>query len=852
MIVQLFKKIFDKISKFVAALLYRWERKNDNPHGYAMGGPKKMRAKLIIFVSLILGLAFATIFIKKGFYTSVEQNLDRETSPGAKLPTDLTTGIDKTDLQRLEGKSHDISSRVDCDRILANLRIRGTLSEREKIDFDRSCRDRVGKAMAEIIDKVLSGEVPKSVASEIMQTVTPKNADAVLNALNNEEVKKALRTDAGGVIARNIGNMGNLSDQQLSDAVKMIRAAPPQFRENLIDAVKSAAQLESPEAREALLHAVGKARSAEELKDVQSFAETIAKAKPDEQKVFAVAYEKAPDQDTRRALARSASEIVQLAQDDPVRAKLVGMVKQVSDLPPEQQKNAYNKIADVANAYRTTNDPDVKRGIGEAIMAAQSPNELVGLAKRLENLKDAEKAGPIEKDMRLAVIAGHDDEAVGKVRAAGELVRSGDMESAKKALSGKLEEDELQRILKKADDDSKNPFGANGTAPGADKPKEEISAQHLKDLEAEKINLGNKKKTLEAQILEYQRQGLEPGDSRMVDLYRELGATTDRLKTLSDSLVDVRYKLRQKLLDLKSRTKSEFEAAGIAMPDIDIKIPDDVVAHQAPEERLSNLRDVGEFWSSEDGSYKKRRRKYAKFNFVDVGGLGGDAGNTGDSILSKATKRGGDSWMMGAPGQGSQGGANTAAEFEMSRTLHIPGVIRRIPDGGISSKKVGTITVLFEFMGPVINRKTGRVEINVGDVAICKLKDFENDTGRLNAGCNLVDTGSRDDIRVNFSLGDAQGADGVPGEIVDNRGWYLAGAFLTAFSASVIDGYSQQVLAPVQQKAAKAATDFVVIGGGSGATSVLQQIAQKQVEEWQNGTTYWIGYDGMLATIRQN
>ena len=852
------KRLFDKLTMLIRGFQSRWEKRHSNDYGYSLGGPKRVSWLLKIFIAGCLLLFIGGVFVKKGFVTPVETTFDRETTPGVKLPSDLSAVMAQDSIVRADRSSRPSEQKVDCDRLVANLRLRGTLIGDEKVLFDRSCREKLGKAMSEIIDKILSGEVPPSVAAQVIQNVTAKNAEAVLAALNNDEVKKALRTDAAEALAKNLGNFGKMSDQEIAQAVRAVEATPPKFRETMMETIKSTAQLDSPEARDALLKTIANARSAEELQGIRDFATTVIKGTPDEQRVFAEAFEKAPDLATRRTLQKTASEILQIPADDPVRGKLVAQVKAVSELAPEKQREAYQALADTANIYRTTNDPEMKKAIGDAIMATQTPGEVVALAKRLGDIRDVEKAGiPIDRDSKLQLISGQSEEKLRQLAAAAAAARTGDLDGAKAGIAGELTERQIREIATRSDSQKDNPFSSRSSLGQGNQNSQggknsDVTAADVKAKQQEAQAVKNRRSSAEARVSALLTQGVAPGDSRIIELYKEIADADARSRELEEEIANMRAALRKKFLDLKERTSADFGALGVVSPEIKADLPDDVVSAAVPMERLSNLRDVDSFWTSSDGSTHKRTDKYAKFNFASAQGTGGRVGGGSSDIMAMALAGQGDNWDVAQAGPGVQTQGAAGRDFEMFHSLHIPGVLHRIPTTGIPSKQAAEYTLIFEFLQSVPDRRTGVITIPAGSYALCKVKSFTTDTGRLSATCSTVETEAKEDLRTNFTLGDVAGADGVPGKITDERGWYLAGIFLTAFSASLIDGVSQTVLAPVQAHANKSATDFVTIGGTSGASSILQNVAQKQVDEWSSANYFWNGFDGMTASIRQN
>lgn len=847
----LIRKLLTWGQNSVTAFFHRWDKKNDNLRGYMLGGPKNAKRLAIIFLAFVVAMFAATIMIKKGVFTSVGTIIDRETAPGTKLPSSMVESIDKVDIMRGMEQSQAQNS-PDCDSIIRNLKIRGSMTSKEKLDFEKFCRDKIPEEMAKIIEKIISGEIPESAVADVVSNLSEGTAASILKALESEDVKKALRGDAREAVAKNLAAIGKLDDPSaIKKAVTAISSAPPQFRADVVDAVRSIAELSSPEAKNDMLNSLAIARSPEEVKSVREFADVLQKATEKEQEVFAKAFTKAPDLETRNALRGAVAEIVQIPEGDPVRAKLTDFVRQASELPPGEQRAAYGKIANVANAYRTETDPDLKRAIGDAILQSKNIGELGELSDRLVAIKEALPSGAITKEMQIAAISGRDPEILRKVMAAAAAMRSGDKELAAAILNDQVPEDKVASLAAASEARNKTFFGSNSTgqgrdgsnASGASNASNNVSKDKLDSLVKERKKIQKESEKIKDKINEYMRLGIPLSDPRMLAAMKALSKFDDESKSLDDSISDMKSRLRQKLKEIRDRTSADFASAGVAIPNLDVGIPDDVIEGGEPAERLTDLDEYKEFWDYDDGVYGKKNRRYFKFNMPD-----GSASKNGSMLDSfKKTE-----WLASAPGGGTSGSPSGKVEFEMSRTLVIPGVLRRIPGTCIPSDKASNYTILFEFLAPVSNRKTGRVEIPTGSLAICKVKDFENDSARLNATCNAVDVGGKSDIQVNLSIGDANGADGTVGVVIDNRGWQLAGIFLTAFSAAVLDGISAQYISPFEQTANRTAREFLAIGAGNGASGILRDVAQKQIDNWTKEATWWCSYDGALASIRQN
>lgn len=842
-------KLLSWISNVINAIWYRINKKRTDVRGNGpFGDSKSTRTKAYAFAATILLLALVAVFIKKGLLTSVNDHFDRETAPGAKLPTTIAGSVNKNDLLQAEMKGLDGSQRVDCAKLIANLKSRGEMIGPDRHNFDSQCRGFLSQDMLAIIDKILNKEIPPNAVADVMENTTEENAKDVNSALANENVRESLKGDGSETLAKELGVIGKLSNSEISSVVDKVKNSPPQFRSDIVSAVKATVKLEDPEARSAMIKSINAAKSKEELQENTIFAETLAKAtSPDEQKTLAEAFEKAPGIEVKKALSKAAQEVVLLdkPEDAAIRNKLVNNIKETSNLPPDQQKDAYNNIASVAKTYRTTSDPELKKAIGDAIMESRGPEEMAGLSDRVKMIAVVKQVTPIEKDDEVAVVVNKDPETLEKIKAAFALASSGDRESAKKAMKGELTQPEMAAAAQKAASSAKEPFKGNEEKA---KIESDVNLPNIEEAVKEERKFAQKKKNAEQKLLQYLKAGIEPGDSKMVEVYKEISESDREVNLLSERIGTMKIALRKKISSLRDKAKLDFAEAGIAFPEMDIKIPEGDIKANTPEERFTNLPELKEFWSSEEGGSNKNKSKYFKFS---TGGMGG--GEQGASLLGKATKGLGtrDTWYSNGFTSGAGTTNNTNYEFEMSRLTEIKGYLRHVPAECVASKQASSTFLQFVFIDSVANRKTGKIEIPSGSVALCKIKNFENDTGRLYATCNTVDIGGKSDIKVNLELASANGSDGVLGQIRDERGWELAGIFLTAFTASALDGVTAQFVSPYESKAKKAASDYLIAGASGGGAAILQDVATKQIDKWSTANTFWCSYDGALAIIKQ-
>lgn len=841
-IIAAIKSLINKLNDFVQGILYRIEKRGDNVRGYALGGPRRVKRFSVFFVLFLLGTIIFAVFVKDGDLTSAEYVVNREVAPGTKRPTTINPNLSGRDVGRFGDTRGSYTSGVDCDRILRNLRIRGTLTAVEKNNFDKECRDKVGQELSELIDKISSDLIPKQIVGQILDSANQGNAGKILRALENPELIKSLATDSGSLVAARLVDFGELSENEIDQIIQSIKKAPPQFKQKVLDVGLNIAKIKNSDTRRLMLKELDGARSLDAIADIGDFVAVIEGASEEEQEILSRAFAEAKGKDAKRALLRAAKEIVQIDSTDPVREKLISFIEEAGSLPMEERALAFGKVADVAKIYRTTDDPAIRRAISENLLGTASIDEAGGLMDRIIDVAEAGKSGGLDLKTAILAIEGIDDEAVTRVQGAAAAMRNGDSRRARLFLHSDTPLEQIKRYL--VENKGRN------RSDGGDVSKSDLT-----------MKMGEKRKTeaeisdIKAQIKELLRGGAAPGDPRILMLYERLINAERKIGDLDEVIADIRSRLYERLSGLKRRYGEAFADSGFVLPEFKVNLPSDDDSDSRPPPRLSNLRDVKEFWNAgrllvglDQELLQRKRVRSIRF---------GSNEDQSRSILDDTTKdlRGklGDDgvWYSASYGPAGSGGVTVAKEFEISRLTRIPGIIKRVPSAGIPSSRAAKTKLEFQFLASVANRKTGLIEIPEGSVAICQVKSFNNGTGRLEADCNAVDTGGKDDITVNLTLADPTGTDGLSGQIVDNRGWHLAGIFLTAFSQSVLEGFSQAVVSPFEDKAEAAASDYIVLGAASGTQGILQEVASKQIQSWQNADVFWIGYDGMLATIRQ-
>jgi hypothetical protein len=520
-------------------------------------------------------------------------------------------------------------------------------------------------------------------------------------------------------------------------------------------------------------------------------------------------------------------ELAKIDRDDPVRGRLLEKLTALAALPPERQVDGAATLGDIAGRYASERGPVKKQAIADAVAAAKSPDSLGGLSRRLASL---DQIGPLPvKDLDLSdYLLGNKIDTVAKIDAAAEAVQRGAGQDAKNLISGDLlVEDTTYRR-------------------GAETPRVDTGVsvkQRLDEAESALKKTRREIQKSESEIITLKALELAPTDASVVRAYTKLGQLKLEEKTFVDEAEAARSELIAKIRALKNKTGEELATMGVAMPDLVVPASRLDAATDAPPERLSDLRDVPGFFDSL-GSLK--RTKKLRFGEISAAGEGRTKSLLDHSLAKMPT-----TWVVSG-GPGAAGQSDRVGGFEMSRTQFAPGVMMRVPPKGIPSDRASKYTLFFKFIGAVADRKTGVITVPSGSVALCKVQDFDKNTGKMSAKCDRIDIGGSSDIDADLLLSDADGSDGLTGAVTDNRGWYLAGVFMTAFTAAVLDGYSQSLTAPFEAKTQKTLGDYTAQGSISGAALIARDIADKQIDEWQKSPYFWHSFDGALATVRQN
>lgn len=1027
-IFNIIKGIFKKIQFLINGYLARLDKKNNDASGYILSGPKNVKKMFILMISLFLIGLFLAIFYKEGVIDESKVILDRETAPGSKLPPDLSINQGKSILITSQSKIQ--SEPFNCDILMSNLQKNGSFTVKEKLDYEKFCKNSFDKELIKLVDNLMDNNIQPEAVKSILANTSKDNIDNINKALENKKIIESLSGKNGELLAKELPNLANLSEDEVDKAINIIDQTPPQYRAEMIKAIGKTASLESPEARDSMLKSLSTARTPEDLKDANDFLDVAVNAKPDEQEAFTKAYELAAENpEERKLLTKAVEKTLELDESDPMRKVMVDKIKDANNLSPEDRKTLYKAIPRVVDAYQKA-DPEMKKMLLESAKNARNPNDLMALADRVDNynlVKDSFEE-PLDNNKIDKYIKNIDKPLVEKIQSAAVLNNCDQLDLSKQVLSGAISLADVKKKVKDCERESPS-NQINSSVEQVEKKTITTPNFKQKDIDVlsnEKRRLEDQKNTLNKKLEEFIKMGIPLDNSSVTPLIKEISEINERLTVIDKNLSAARLMLKKAVEDFKSRMKNDLDEMGVSYSELDIKVKDEDIEKFQPKERLKDIKNYNEFWSGRDvalenkaittlkylfpkrsniskidlfemvKSLKSKRAQdimnksievinnqsdidvtaelidtmkmtdnveqtvialtsvikskngYVNKNFeekrklnlafrsvisikneddirdsfyqkinefnryedlmreemyyvipnivdhyhkrkdqqkLEIKSFVNNSKSTKDlidlsmkldelypvryknialnkpidelkidkkydTILSSVAKNK-SNWEIpvgSAPVTG--GNSDSQNEVQISRTLVIPGFLKRLPKTGISSKGSDT-QFLFEFGISVANRKTGKISIPKGSIAICKSKGIDEDSGRLSAECEAVDVGGSEDLKVSLIVSDANGADGILGLIIDHKGWKLGGIFLTAFSAAIFDGFTAQFIEPIESKAKKGASDYMQSGLANASSAIMQELAQKQIDKWSNMPVYWVGYDGMLATVKQ-
>jgi len=174
--------------------------------------------------------------------------------------------------------------------------------------------------------------------------------------------------------------------------------------------------------------------------------------------------------------------------------------------------------------------------------------------------------------------------------------------------------------------------------------------------------------------------------------------------------------------------------------------------------------------------------------------------------------------------------------FELTPDMKIPAVLDS--ELLVSDKGKGQV-MRFRILADVHNPQTNQIVIPKGAVAIAQSGSFDTDTGMMDISIEKAVVGSGKSVTVKLMVGSADGSMGLRGRVYDTTGKYLAGAFITAFSAGALSWFSQQVIAPFQTS--KGAGQALSGAGLAGGAEVMTKIAELYSSKLQNSAiVFWV------------
>lgn len=174
--------------------------------------------------------------------------------------------------------------------------------------------------------------------------------------------------------------------------------------------------------------------------------------------------------------------------------------------------------------------------------------------------------------------------------------------------------------------------------------------------------------------------------------------------------------------------------------------------------------------------------------------------------------------------------------FELTPDMKIPAVLDS--ELLVSDKGKGQV-MRFRILADVHNPQTNQIVIPKGAIAVAQSGSFDPDTGMMDITIEKAVVGSGKSVTVRLMVGSADGSMGLRGRVYDTTGKYLAGAFITAFSAGALSWFSQQVVAPFQTSTA--AGQALTGAGLAGGAEVMTKISELYSSRLQNAATvFWV------------
>ena len=166
--------------------------------------------------------------------------------------------------------------------------------------------------------------------------------------------------------------------------------------------------------------------------------------------------------------------------------------------------------------------------------------------------------------------------------------------------------------------------------------------------------------------------------------------------------------------------------------------------------------------------------------------------------------------------------------FKLTPDMAFPGLLMTqilVTDQGASQQ------VKVKILRDIYEPTTGKLAIPKNSIAIGRTGSFDPQTGIMNLTLTQVINGGKV-YDVEFSVGSGDMTPGLSGEVRDTRGKFLAGAFISSFSAGALGAVSQNFIAPFQDSEL---LDESLTGAAlQGTAEIAQQIAELYAGDLQN------------------
>lgn len=234
--------------------------------------------------------------------------------------------------------------------------------------------------------------------------------------------------------------------------------------------------------------------------------------------------------------------------------------------------------------------------------------------------------------------------------------------------------------------------------------------------------------------------------------------------------------------------------------------------------------------------HRKNQYEVSKLQKDIIKGPMEDLGNLGQQVN-----------IAGLAGEGGQVGIqdlqslivfkdSALKSFELTPDMKIAAVLDS--EILVSDKGKGQ-QVRMRILADVHNPQTNQIVISKGSIVVGSTSSFDADTGIMDLVVEKAVIGSGKTVAVRLAVGSADGTMGLKGQVRDTTGKYLAGAFVTAFSAGALGWFSQQIIAPFQSSTAGG--QALTGAGLAGSAEVLTKLSELYSSKLQNAAVvFWV------------